>query len=308
VTQRTLRASLVDDHPAAMLHRAVLLFAVSAVLAVPAEARRRSVGTRPPFPPCSMITGSGAVTFTHDQGLTLAPAAVPARPISYTYGVTTLPDEPKTVVAWHRDDLLISTDSGCSWRVAATVRGSDFPPKLEPAGGGRVYAWSENRPFLVRYDARGAVKLKPPADFVGFTADPANGDRVRAGAIDGSLWETLDAGESWTRIGAHTVAPLYYRFAFNPQNLDHILAGTVSHGAFVSRDGGRTWTQANGIAPEAMRTSSSCSSRRPIRIASGRWASTIRSRATATRRTGATFISPMTAARIFARSSTKLPV
>ena len=43
--------------------------------------------------------------------------------------------------------------SGCSWRVAATIPGSDFPPAITPAPGGRAYAWSENRTFLDRYDA-----------------------------------------------------------------------------------------------------------------------------------------------------------
>ncbi|HEX8253984.1 MAG TPA: hypothetical protein VF846_12625 [Thermoanaerobaculia bacterium] len=66
--------------------------------------------------------------------------------------------------------------------------------------------------------------------------------------MDGSLWETLDGGDSWSRLGGGLdVAPLYYRFAFNPNNLDHIVAGTVGKGAYVSRDTGRTWTQAAGI-------------------------------------------------------------
>lgn len=232
-----------------MVRRTLLLLSFSALALSSAAAGRQHVvrpGAR--YPQCSMVTGTGGVTFTHDQGRTLAPIAVPAGPITYTYGLTVMVDGPDTLMAWHADDLLISTDAGCSWRVAATVPGADFPPKLEAAKGGRVYAWSENRFFLVRWDARGVQVLKCPAELVGLTADAANGERLRAGAIDGSLWESTDAGDSWTRIGALGGTPMVYRFAFDPDDLDHIVAGTLAAGAHVSRDGGRSWTKATGIA------------------------------------------------------------
>lgn len=194
-----------------------------------------------------MVTGSSAVTFTRNDGFTLAPFAVPPQPIAYTYGVASMIDEADTLVAWQHDDLLISTNAGCSWRVAATVEGADFPPKLEPARGGRVYAWSENRIFLVRYDSRGAVKLKQPVEFAGLAADPANGDHLRAGGIDGTLWESLDAGETWDPLGTRINAAFVYRFAFDPHDLDHIAVGTVTNGAYVSRDGGRNWTPSTGF-------------------------------------------------------------
>jgi photosystem II stability/assembly factor-like uncharacterized protein len=233
----------------AMVRRTLLLVSLFALaLSSAAAGRQRAVRPGTGYPQCSMITGTGGVTFTHDQGRTFAPIAAPAAPITYTYGLTAMVDEPDTLMAWHGDDLLLSTDAGCSWRVAATVPGADFPPKLEAARGGRVYAWSENRLFLVRWDARGAQVLKCPAEFVGFTADATNGKRLRAGAVDGSLWESTDAGDSWTRLGSLGVSPLVYRFAFDPYDLDHILAGTMAQGAYVSRDGGRNWTKATGIA------------------------------------------------------------
>jgi leucyl aminopeptidase len=147
-----------------MVRRTLLLLSLSALAFSAAAAGRQHVvrpGTR--YPQCSMVTGTGGVTFTLDQGTTLAPIAVPADPITYTYGLTVMVDEPDTLMAWHEDDLLLSTDGGCSWRIAATVPGADFPPKLEAAKGGRVYAWSENRFFLVRWDARG-VQVLPGND------------------------------------------------------------------------------------------------------------------------------------------------
>lgn len=194
-----------------------------------------------------MVTGSSAVTFTRNDGFTLAPFAVPPQPIAYTYGLASMIDEADTLVAWLNDDLLISDNAGCSWRVAATVEGADFPPKLEPARGGRVYAWSENRLFFVRYDARGAMKLRQPIEFVGLAADAANADRLRAGGSDGTLWESVDAGETWAQLGTKIDAALVYRYAFDPHDLDHIAVGTVTNGAFLSRDGGRNWTHVTGF-------------------------------------------------------------
>jgi photosystem II stability/assembly factor-like uncharacterized protein len=215
--------------------------------AVPAfAAKRRAVRATPLYPPCGMVTGTASVTFTHDFGATLAPSAESLRPISYTYGLAAMIDEPDTLMAWNGDDLLTSTDAGCSWRVVATMTGWDFPPRLTPARGGRVYAWADNRRFFVRYDSRGVKQLKQPADFIGVGVDPANGERLRAGGSDGSVWESNDAGESWEPVGSlPTGLGLYYRFAFDPNDLDHVVAGVVSSGAFVSRDGGRTWTRSN---------------------------------------------------------------
>ena len=232
---------MLSDHARPM--RRTSIFLLSLLLALPAlAARRRAVRTLPQFPQCGMVTGTAGVTFTHDFGATLAPSAERFQPIAYTYGLAVMLDQPDTLMAFHRSDLLISTDAGCSWRVEATIEGWDYPPRLTPARGGRMYIWSDNRLFLQRYDSRGLRKLKPPIDFVGLGVDAADGEHLRAGGNDGSIWESNDAGESWTRIGVlDSALPPFYRFVFDPKDLDHIVAGTVATGAQVSRNGGRTW-------------------------------------------------------------------
>jgi hypothetical protein len=231
--------------------RRIVLIVIACLAVMPhAYARRRAVGVGPQYPPCSMVTGTAAVTFSHDSGATLAPSAEAKTPVAYTYGLASMLDEADTLVAWHRDDLLVSTNAGCSWRVVATIEGSSFPPKLEAAQGSRVYAWAENRSWMVRYDARGAETLRPPGEIIGLAADPANGERVRAGDNQGRIWESVDGGVSWTRIGAIDGLPYtFYRFAFSPADLDHIVAGTLAKGASVSRDGGKNWTPATGLEP-----------------------------------------------------------
>ena len=222
------------------------------LLALPATAaRRRAVAPGSPYPQCGMVLGTPAVTFTHDQGETLTPIAQQLEPVSYTNGLVSLLDVPHTLMAWHHDDLIISTDAGCSWRVVATIPGV-FPPKLAAARGGRVYAWSDRREFLARYDSRGTAQLKPPSDFVGLAADRAKADRVRGGSSNGEIWESNDAGETWTRIGSLPNMISIYRIEFDPNDLDHIVAGVLGGGAFVTRDGGRTWTRATGLGAKSV--------------------------------------------------------
>ena len=114
--------------------RKVCLFAVFLCVGAVANAapQRRAVRLPPPFPTCAMVTGTPAVTFTRDQGATLAPAAEALSGIGYTYGLAAL-DTPGTLLAWHKADIIISTDDGCSWRVLATFADYDFPPRIVAA-------------------------------------------------------------------------------------------------------------------------------------------------------------------------------
>jgi hypothetical protein len=253
--QRTQRETLCDLCVSVVKSREIirrmfrnaLLIVIALLSAAPAEARRRSATAA--FPPCAMITGTAAVTFTRDGGRTLTPAAQTPTAIGYTYGLAAI-DDRGAMLAWHGNDLLLSRDHGCSWRVEASFPNPDFPPRITPTGDGRAYAWSDNRSFLVRYDRRATVKLKQPVAFVGLGVDPDNGDHVRAGGDDGTLWESFDAGETWTYIGslrADTSPVIFYRFVFDPSDIDHIVAGMTQSGAYATRDGGKTWTRASGF-------------------------------------------------------------
>jgi hypothetical protein len=202
-----------------------------------------------------MVTGTAAVTFTRDRGRTLAPRAQSLSGIGYTYGLVAL-DTPNTLLAWHKQSLLLSTDAGCSWRevFAPDTDQTFFPPTLTAAPGGRAYAWSDNDRYMVRYDSRGAKVLKGPIGVVGFGTDPLNGERAFAADVDGVIWRSDDAGETWDPAGelhTQTSPVIFYRFAFDPSNPLHIVAGTTLDGAYVSRDGGRTWQRSTGLGAKA---------------------------------------------------------
>ncbi|HEX6641882.1 MAG TPA: hypothetical protein VF215_12265, partial [Thermoanaerobaculia bacterium] len=86
-----------------MKRRISALLLLSALVVFPAAAaRRRAVSPAELYPRCAMVTGNPGVTFTRNEGFTLAPFAAPPLPISYTYGVAAMVDEQDTLVAWHR--------------------------------------------------------------------------------------------------------------------------------------------------------------------------------------------------------------
>ena len=223
-----------------MSRKFLLALILVTAVSISAAPMRRAVQVPPLFPRCSMVTGTAGVTFTKDRGTTLAPTAERLTGIAYTYGLTAL-DSEGSLLAWHRSDLILSTDHGCSWRVVATFDDYDFPPRITAGKDGRAYAWSDNRNFLVRYDSRGAVKLKQPAPFIGFAVDSKDSNHVRAGGSDGAVYDSPDGGETWTRIGGLSLN-LMYRFAFDPENLDNIFAGLATQGVYRTTDGGRTWS------------------------------------------------------------------
>ena len=209
-------------------------------------AQRRRAAVPMLFPPCSIIQGTPGVTFSRDEGRTLTPIAQPLAGTAYTYGLAAL-DVPHTFLSFHSNTLSISTDDGCHWTSLGDYA-ADFPPTITAAEGGRAYIWSDNRQFLLRYDRRGVVALKPPGAIIGLGTDPNDGEHIRTGFSDGGLLESVDGGESWRTGGfPPSTSGINYRFTFDPSDLSHVVLGTAIDGAFVSRDGGRSWTHATGF-------------------------------------------------------------
>jgi BNR/Asp-box repeat. len=226
--------------------RKLLLFIVLLVPSLGLSASRRRAVIANPFPPCSVVTGTPAVTFTRDEGRTLAALAEPLQGIAYTVGLAAL-DTPDTMLSLHGTLLSVSKDAGCSWSPVQSIDTRYSPPAILAARGGRAYLWSKSGLFLALYTGSGVTILKPPAAIMGLIADSQTGDRVRIGGSDGSIWESKDAGQSWALLGSLPSAIGYYCFAFDPSDLDHIVAGVAINGAFVSRDGGRSWAASTGL-------------------------------------------------------------
>src|SRR2546423_11841439 len=82
--------------------------------------RRHVVAAPPLSPPCTSVSGTPAVAFTHDEGRFIARPAEALTGVGYTYGLAAL-DTPHTLLSWFRDAVSISSDDGCSWHSVFTL-------------------------------------------------------------------------------------------------------------------------------------------------------------------------------------------
>ncbi|MCF6470614.1 dispase autolysis-inducing protein [Nonomuraea sp. MG754425] len=230
-----------------------ILPAMPAAAADEPEAALNGVG-RWQQPHCDTVTGDGSVTFTRDEGRTIAPTSQVLRPIVYTSGLVTL-DEPGRLLAMSNNVLLASKDAGCGWTPVGKVSGTYIT--LTAARGGRAYAWDRDGNLsLVTTDS--VTPLTAPAgEVTGFATDPLRGERLRLADGDGQLHESRDGGRTWRAIGTPAFEQsellMVYTAAFDPYNLNHVVMGAGSQGARVTYDGGRTWHASTGLAEPGTR-------------------------------------------------------
>ena len=201
----------------------------------------------PAVPPCTVVNGTPAVTFSRDGGKTLAPVAQKLSGIAYANGLAVL--DAATLLLAQNTTLSLSTDGGCNWRVIGDVVFDDpFPPFIAAAGRNRAYIWADGRAGLARYADGAIAALKPPVDIAGLGADRANGERLRIGGKDGTLWESIDGGASWRLLAAAPVSNAFvYRAAFDPANLDHAVFGFMAGGAAVTFNAGKSYASSRGF-------------------------------------------------------------
>lgn len=206
-------------------------------------------------PACDSVIGTGAVSFSHDEGATLAPMDQQIVPVTYTFGLVAL-SEPGFLLASSKAEILASTDAGCTWHSIGPASGPNSSSlRLQAAGDVRAYGWGDNDIALLRVDGEAITALKAPFAYpdgvVGLGVDPADPDHVRIGDTAGRLWDSTDAGATFDPIGVAAIPGdlLAYRAAFDPAALDHVLFGTLVDGVLVSDDGGANWTPAAGLGP-----------------------------------------------------------
>lgn len=203
-------------------------------------------------PACDSVTGTGAVTFSADLGATVAPMDQQITPVHYTFGLVAL-GKPGAMLAGSGGEILASDDAGCSWHSIGVATGGNTPAvRLVAAGHTRAYAFGDNDSVLLRVDDEVISKLASPAGqegIVGLGVDPDDPDHLRIGDTAGRLWDSTDAGASWSAQGLPALMDsLAYRAAFDAHDLDHVVYGLITKGALVTTDAGAKWTQAKGLS------------------------------------------------------------
>ncbi|GAA2718221.1 MULTISPECIES: sialidase family protein [Streptomyces] len=222
--------------------------ATAALLLAQAPAATAAGTTGWTAPSCTRVTGDGSVTFTTDEGRTLAPTTGTLHTTGYTHGLVAL-DTPNVLLATHNTQLLRSADAGCTWTPLATL--GTGTTRLTAAPAGRAYAWQVNGGYLARIDGTTVTRLTAPtANITGLGTDRAHPGHLRLADHAGQLYDSTDGGATWSRTGtpAFPAGSSVYSVAFDPADVRHAVAGAMVRGGAVTTDGGTTWTAAKGLA------------------------------------------------------------
>ncbi|UCE24340.1 MAG: T9SS type A sorting domain-containing protein [Candidatus Zixiibacteriota bacterium] len=194
-------------------------------------------------PDCDRVIGTPALTFTSDEGLTMAETGL-LKGIVYTYGLTTL-DVGNTLLASTLTNagttILRSTDAGCNWRTIELLPVSELL-LLTAAPDGQAYGWSRGRSLFYRIEGTDVVNRSAPRNIYGLAVDPDDANHIRIGTYDCQLYESFDGGVTFAPLGnpANTGNTIYFAVEFDPSNFDCALCG--SKGAWRTTDAGQTWS------------------------------------------------------------------
>lgn len=210
-----------------------------------------SDGSTWPTPNC-IVAGAPALTFSSNEGATMAPTSESLSGVVYAHGVVAT-DTPGVLWATVGTSVMRSEDYGCNWSEAGVLGWS--PMRLAQGPGERVWAWSDNATYVYRIDpgtpgSALIVDVSPDkaVAVLGLAADRDDPDHVRLGTKSGQLLDSSDGGQTWQPVGnSPPEGILGYRVALDPSNLDHALFGRAVTGLYVTFDAGATWTQSTGL-------------------------------------------------------------
>ncbi|WP_433435584.1 hypothetical protein [Nonomuraea sp. CA-141351] len=199
-------------------------------------------------PSCHTVTGDGSVTYTRNDGRTIASTSQVLRPVVYTTGLVAL-DRPNELLAMSNNQLLSSKDAGCTWTAAGEVSGRHI--ELAAARDGLAYAWDRDGDITLATPGGVTPLTSPAGELVGLGTDRRRGDHLRVADGSGRLYDSGDGGRTWQPIGVpawpQSDLLMVYTAVFDPYDLDHVVLGASDTGARVTFDGGRTWTTSSGL-------------------------------------------------------------
>lgn len=206
-------------------------------------------------PTCNTVSGTASITFSHNEGQTLAAGDGALSGVTYLWGVSAMPGRPGHMVALKDQRLLFSTDAGCTWTNGPTLNIDSSVSRITPTSGDIAYVWADNGTAFHRVNVVTQTvewSGNTPATIKGVGVDDKQGGRVAFGDEIGRLQISLTGGETWERGNGNPAAQgdlvLGYRVFFDPNDIDHAVFGQASEGAAVTFNGGATWTPSTGLS------------------------------------------------------------
>ncbi|HEU4948031.1 MAG TPA: hypothetical protein VFT31_12835 [Kribbella sp.] len=203
-------------------------------------------------PRCDQVTGDGSVTFTWNDGNSLARTSQPVTPATTVSDVDVLSSANRLLSVGAGGRLSASDDAGCTWAEIGRLDGQ-APFMITPAPDGSAYVWTKyDEVRLYRVVGAAVTELKPAGlenrALMALVAAPSDPRHVRVVDTGGVVLDSTDGGLSFKAMGGAPTLPGggmvgLYDAAVAPTDLDRVVVGTVGDGAFTSADGGRTWTQ-----------------------------------------------------------------
>jgi hypothetical protein len=198
-------------------------------------------------PQCGKVAGDGSLSFTRDDGRSIAPTSSAPQPVQYEFAVAPLSTANTVLSVDNHGTVQASPDAGCSWIALGSVKGLAVP-RMAAGPDGEAYVWDEKGPNLYRIDGIRVRPLPPVGDantdVAALAVDRYFPRHLRAVLGDGTVRDSYDAGQTF-RTTAKPVRPglFLYDAAIDPVNVNHIVLGTLSDGVYTTWLGGLHWTQ-----------------------------------------------------------------
>jgi len=168
-----------------------------------------------------------------------------------TFGLVNL-ESPGNVLMESAGTLRLSRNNACTFDDLAAVEDSPLVLVAAPDGGAYGFALNGTGFYEIAPDGSPFVVTKrrtPAAGIVGVGVDPANSRHVYLGNSDGQLYQSLDGGANWSRLGNPPALGAFgYRFAFDPHDPAHAIFGAATFGGWVTFDSGTSWTPMGGLS------------------------------------------------------------
>ncbi|MFW8592734.1 WD40/YVTN/BNR-like repeat-containing protein [Cribrihabitans neustonicus] len=148
---------------------------------------------------------------------------------------------------WNGAGVWRSADGGASWQLTRLTRGMSDD-------------WAEKDPEFAAMISYEPVDLPFGSEFQQIWSLGLGRDRIYAGTKPASLLQSLDGGESWSRVEGLTDHPsaeswqpgaaglVLHTILTDPERPARMWCGISAAGVFASEDGGETWERRNRLA------------------------------------------------------------